>query len=80
MDKVKQKELYGKILMIAILFIVVPWIMFVWTATTGLTVATRYSRGRIATEADRTRSRHAAVLSTVIAAPVALWAGMQRRR
>ena len=80
MDKMKLRELYGKILMIAILFIVVPWIMVIWTATTGLTVATRSARGRIATEEDRTRSRHVAVLATVFAAPVAFWAGMQRRR
>ena len=80
MNDAKRRELYGTILMIAILFIVVPWIVVVWTETTGLTWAGRYSRGRIATEDDRTRSRHAAVLSTVIAAPVALWAATQRRR
>ena len=81
MNKVKQKVLYGKVLMIAILFMVVPWIIVVWTETTGLTWAGRYSRGgRIATEKDRTRSRHVALLSTVIAAPVAFWAATQRRR
>ena len=80
MDKVKRKELYGKILMIAILFMVVPWIMVVWTETTGLTWAGKYTPGRIAAEDDRTRSRHVALLSTVIAAPVAFWAATQRRR
>lgn len=81
MNKAKRREVYGKVLMIAILFMVVPWIPAVWTATTGLTWAGRYSRGgRIATEEDRTRSRHVAVLSTVIAAPVAFWAATQRRR
>jgi len=79
MDKVKRKELYGKILMIAILFMVVPWIMVVWTETTGLTWAGKYTPGRIATEKDRTRSRHVAVLSTVIAAPVVFWAAIKRR-
>ena len=76
----KRKELYGTILMIAILFMVVPWIMVAWTETTGLTWARRYRYGRIATEEDRTSSRHAAVLATVIAAPVAFWAATQRRR
>jgi heme/copper-type cytochrome/quinol oxidase subunit 2 len=78
-NKVKRKELYGKLLMIAILFMVVPWIMVVWTAMTGLTWAGRYSPGRIANEEDRTHSRHVAVLATVIAAPVAFWAAMKRR-
>jgi hypothetical protein len=80
MNKVKQNELYGRILMIAIAFIAAAWVSVAWTALTGFTFATRWSRGRVATEQDRTRSRHIAVLTTVIAGPVALWAGMKRRR
>ena len=81
MNKVKQKEFYGKVLMIAIAVLAAVWISFAWTAMTGLTWAGRYSRGgRIATEKDRTRSRHIAVLTTMIAAPVALWSAMQWRR
>ena len=66
--------------MVAIAFLFAAWLSFAWTAMTGLTWASRTARGRIATEDDRARSRHAAVLTTVIAGPVALWAAMKRRQ
>ncbi|HEX6099496.1 MAG TPA: hypothetical protein VF432_24495 [Thermoanaerobaculia bacterium] len=75
-----RKDPYGALFTLAIASLVAVWLSFAWTAVTGLTLATRSSRGRFATEEDRARSRHIAVLTTVIAVPVALWAGMMRRR
>ena len=80
MNKMKRKELWGRILTIALAFVIAPWIMFGWTAATGLTFATRSARGRPAAEEDRQRVRHIAVLSTVFAGPVALWSAMMRKR
>ncbi len=80
MTQPSQKDFYGKLLLIAVAFLAAAWLSFTWTATTGLTFATRRAPGRIATEEDRTRSRHLVVLVTVIAGPVALWAAMNRRR
>jgi hypothetical protein len=75
-----RKDPYGALLTLAIAFLVVVWLSVAWTAITGLTFATRTARGRVATEEDRARSRHIAVLTTAIAGPLALWAGMMRRR
>lgn len=66
--------------MITVAFLCVAWLSFAWTAMTGLTFATRSARGRVATEEDRARTRHIAVLTTVIAGPIALLAARMKRR
>lgn len=76
----RRREFWNNILLIAIAAFVVAWVSFAWTATTGLTFVTRTATGRFANAEDRTRSRTVAVLTTVIAAPVALLAAMQRKR
>lgn len=75
----RRKELWDNILIIAVAAVVVAWVAFVWTSTTGLTFVTR-SGGRIANAEDRTRTKTVAVLTTVIAVPAALLAAMQRKR
>jgi len=79
-DKMNRKELYSQIMMIAIMVILLAWLAFAWTATTGLTFASRSSRGRIATAEDLMRSRHRAVLMTAIGGPIALWAAAMKRQ
>lgn len=76
----KRKDLRTSILTLAIAFLFAAWMRFAWTATTGLTFATRSARGRVATEEDRANSRHIAVLTTILAGPVALWAAMAKKR
>ena len=66
--------------MVAVMSIVVVWLSVAWTAMTGLTWATRSAPGRNASEEDRTRARHVAVLTTVIAGPIALLAARKRRQ
>ena len=80
MDQEKRRALYGNILTIAIAMLFVAWTMFIWTATTGLTFATRSSRGRIASEKDYNRSKAIVVLTTIIAGPVALWSAAKRKQ
>lgn len=82
MNKVKRRELWSNVLMLALAALIAAWLGFAWTAATGLTfVGSRsYSEGRWANAEDRTRVRHVAVMTTVIAGPVALWAAMMRKR
>lgn len=75
-----RKDPWGALLTLAIAFLFAVWLSFAWTAATGLTFATRSSRGRVATAEDRARSRHIAVLTTIIAGPAALLAALKRRR
>jgi uncharacterized membrane protein YhaH (DUF805 family) len=76
----KRREFWNNILILAIAAFAVAWVSFAWTAMTGLTFVTRSARGRVANAEDRTHTRTVAVLTTVIAAPVALLAAMQRKR
>ena len=75
------------VLVYAILFLTAGWVSCTWTATTGLTFTAYqppYKLGRIATEDEIEHSRHVAVLTTIIAGPIAVWAALkkleQRRR
>ena len=82
MNDEKRKELWNNLLMVAIMAIVVSWLAFAWTTSTGLTFAGGRSNveGRWANAEERVRVRHVAVLTTVFAVPLALWAAMMRKR
>ena len=87
MDDRKRRLATTLVLVYALLFLTAGWVSCTWTATTGLTFTVYgapYSPGRVATEDEIEHSRHVAVLTTIIAGPIAVWAVLkkleQRRR
>lgn len=80
MNPRRRRDIYSNLLIIAIAALIAAWMSFAWTFTTGLTFTTRSSRGRIATEADSNRSKHIAVLTTIVAGPMAWWSALKRKQ
>ena len=68
----RSREIYGTLLLVAVLFVVVPWLMFIYEASTGVTVATRYRLGENATPKDLASSRRMAIGATCFFGPVAV--------
>ena len=69
----RSKEVYGRILLIAVTIIVMLWISFLWEASTGLTIASRRSLGENSTPKHLAATRRLAIGVTCFFGPIALW-------
>ncbi len=68
----RSRETYGKLLMIAVVFVVVPWLMFLYEASTGLTVASKYRLGENSTPQHLASTRRLAIGVSCFFVPVAV--------
>lgn len=79
-ERPKWKELWTKMLMASILFICVPWGIYFYQRSTGLTISTRSGPGRISTSEDLSWTFDRAFAMTIAALPVLVLSAIKRRQ
>jgi hypothetical protein len=65
--------------MVATLFVVIPWLMYAYEASTGLTVAPKYRIGEMSNPQHLASTRRTAIGATIFAGPIAIWAFLATR-
>ncbi|MEA2492073.1 MAG: hypothetical protein QOH21_3865 [Acidobacteriota bacterium] len=66
------KTRWDTAVLVAVCFVVLPWLMVGWVASTGTTVTTSSRQGRNATDDDLYRYRKTAMGTTIFVTPVAV--------
>jgi Mn2+/Fe2+ NRAMP family transporter len=74
------KQRWDTALMVAVCFVLIPWLMLAWVAGTGTTYTSSSRQGRNATEDDFYRYRKTAMATTIFVTPVAVFLFVARRR
>ena len=74
-----KRDTLRTLLMVAILFVVVPWLMYAYEASTGLTVAPKYRIGEMSNPQHLAATRTKAVAATIFAGPIAIWCFLATR-
>jgi len=78
--RAKRRELWSKVLMVALLLIAVPWMMYFWERTTGVTAAGRFTIGKNSSAASLSSAFNRAFGTTVVALPFVLLSMTKRRQ
>ena len=78
--RLKWKEFWTKMLVASILFICVPWSVYFYQRSTGLTISTRSAPGRISTSEDLSWTFDRAFAMTIAALPVLVLSATKRRQ
>ena len=79
-QRLKWKDFWTKMLMASVLFICVPWGVYAYQRSTGLTISTRSSPGRISTSEDLSWTLDRAFAMTIAALPVLVLSATKRRQ
>ena len=74
-----KRETIRKILMVATIFVVVPWLMYAYEASTGLTVAPKYGIGEMSNPQHLAATRRTAIATTIFVGPIAIWCFLASR-
>jgi len=74
-----KRDFKRTLLMVATLFVVVPWLMYAYEASTGLTVAPKYRLGEMSNPQHLAATRRTAIAATIFAGPIAIWAFLATR-